>query len=38
VIDVAVLQIVLRVLTCWLERRERGAMAYLIEENHDRLP
>jgi hypothetical protein len=33
VIDVAVLQIVLRVLTGWLERREREATAYLIEEN-----
>ena len=33
VIDVAVLQIVLRVLTGWLERREREAIAYLIEEN-----
>ena len=36
VIDIALLQIVLRVLTGWLERREREAMAYLIEEN--RLP
>jgi hypothetical protein len=33
VIDIAVLQIVLRVLTGWLERREREATAYLIEEN-----
>jgi len=33
VIDVAVLQIVLRVLAGWLERREREAIAYLIEEN-----
>jgi transposase InsO family protein len=33
VIDVAVLQIVLRVLTGWLERREREAIAYLTEEN-----
>src|SRR5262249_1709210 len=32
VIDVAVLQIVLRVLTGWLERREREAIAYLTEE------
>jgi len=31
--DVAVLQIVLRVLTGWLERREREAIAYLTEEN-----
>ena len=33
VINVAVLQIVLRVLTGWLERREQDAIAYLIEEN-----
>jgi hypothetical protein len=33
VIDVAVLQMVLAVLTGWLERRERDAIAYLIEEN-----
>jgi len=33
VIDPAALQIVLGVLTGWLERREREAIAYLIEEN-----
>jgi len=33
VIDPAALQIVLAVLTGWLERREREAIAYLIEEN-----
>ena len=32
-IDPAALQIVLAVLTGWLERREREAIAYLIEEN-----
>ena len=32
-IDPAALQIVLGVLTGWLERREREAIAYLIEEN-----
>ena len=32
-IDPAALQMVLRVLTGWLERREREAIAYLIEEN-----
>ena len=32
-IDPAALQIVLRVLTGWLDRREREAVAYLIEEN-----
>jgi hypothetical protein len=34
VIDPSVLRIVLLVLTGWLERREREATAYLIEENH----
>ena len=33
VIDSAVLQMVLGVLTGWLDRREREAVAYLIEEN-----
>jgi hypothetical protein len=33
VIDPAALQMVLCVLTGWLERREREAVAYLIEEN-----
>jgi integrase-like protein/helix-turn-helix protein len=33
VIDPAALQIVLNVLTGWLDRREREAVAYLIEEN-----
>jgi hypothetical protein len=33
VIDLAALQMVLCVLTGWLERRERKAIAYLIEEN-----
>jgi hypothetical protein len=33
VIDLAVLQIVLRVRTGWLDYRERDAIAYLIEEN-----
>jgi putative transposase len=33
VIDPAALQIVLTVLTGWLDRRERYAVAYLIEEN-----
>jgi hypothetical protein len=33
VIDVAELQVVLAVLTGWLDRREREAIAYLIEEN-----
>ena len=32
-IDPAALQIVLGVLTGWLDRREREAVAYLIEEN-----
>ena len=32
-IDPSALQIVLLVLTGWLERREREAVAYLIEEN-----
>jgi hypothetical protein len=33
VIDPAALQMVLSVLTGWLDRREREAIAYLIEEN-----
>jgi hypothetical protein len=33
VIDLAALQMVLCVLTGWLDRREREAVAYLIEEN-----
>jgi hypothetical protein len=33
VIDVSALQLLLLVLTGWLERREREAIAYLIEEN-----
>jgi hypothetical protein len=33
VIDAAVLQMVLAVLTGWLDRQERQAVAYLIEEN-----
>jgi putative transposase len=33
VIDPAALQMVLCVLTGWLDRREREAIAYLIEEN-----
>jgi hypothetical protein len=33
VIDSAALQMVLSVLTGWLDRREREAVAYLIEEN-----
>jgi hypothetical protein len=33
VIDPAALQIVLGVLTGWLDRREREAVAYLVEEN-----
>ena len=33
VIDPAALQMVLGVLTGWLDRREREAVAYLIEEN-----
>jgi hypothetical protein len=33
VIDPAVLQLVLSVLTAWLDRRERDGVAYLIEEN-----
>ena len=32
-IDAAALQIVLTTLTGWLDRRERQAIAYLIEEN-----
>jgi hypothetical protein len=32
VIDLAALQMVVGVLTGWLERREREAVAYLIEE------
>jgi hypothetical protein len=33
VIDPTALQMVLYVLTGWLERQEREAIAYLIEEN-----
>jgi hypothetical protein len=33
VIDFVALQMVLRVLTGWLDRRERKTVAYLIEEN-----
>jgi hypothetical protein len=33
VIDPAALQMVLSVLTGWLDRREREAIAYLVEEN-----
>jgi hypothetical protein len=33
VIDPAALQMVLGVLTGWLDRREREAVAYLVEEN-----
>jgi hypothetical protein len=33
VIDLATLQLMLGVLTGWLDRREREAVAYLIEEN-----
>jgi len=33
VIDFVALQMVLGVLTGWLDRREREAVAYLIEEN-----
>jgi putative transposase len=33
VIDASALQMLLLVLTAWLERREREALAYLIEEN-----
>ena len=32
-IDPSALQLLLMVLTGWLERREREALAYLIEEN-----
>ena len=32
-IDVSVLQLLLLTVTGWLDRREREAMAYLIEEN-----
>ena len=32
-IDPAALQMVLGVLTGWLDRREREAVAYLVEEN-----
>ena len=35
-IDLSALQLLLMVLTGWLERREREVIAYLIEEN--RLP
>jgi len=33
VIDVAALQLVLRAISAWLDRQEREALAYLIEEN-----
>jgi hypothetical protein len=33
VIDVAVFQLLLLTITGWLDRREREALAYLIEEN-----
>jgi len=33
VINIAALQMVLGVLTGWLERREREAIDYLVEEN-----
>jgi len=33
VIDAVALQMVLGVLTGWLDRREREAIAYLVEEN-----
>jgi hypothetical protein len=33
VIDASALQLLLMVLTGWLDRREREALAYLIEEN-----
>ena len=33
VIDVSALQLLLMVVTGWLERREREAVAYLIAEN-----
>jgi hypothetical protein len=33
VIDASALQMLLMMLTDWLERREREALAYLIEEN-----
>jgi hypothetical protein len=33
VIDASAFQMLLMVLTGWLERREREALAYLIEEN-----
>jgi hypothetical protein len=36
VIDPSVLRVVLLVLTGWLERREREAIAYLVEENRCR--
>jgi len=36
VIDLSALQLLLMVLTDWLERREREAIAYLIEENRVR--
>lgn len=32
-VNIATLQMVLGVLTGWLERREREAIAYLVEEN-----
>jgi hypothetical protein len=33
VIDVSVLRLLLLTITSWLDRREREALAYLIEEN-----
>ena len=32
-IDILALQLLLRAVTGWLDRRERDALAYLIEEN-----
>jgi hypothetical protein len=34
VIDVSALQLLLGAVIAWLDRREREALAYLIEENH----
>jgi hypothetical protein len=33
VIDISALQLLLVAVTAWLDRREREALAYLIEEN-----
>jgi hypothetical protein len=33
VIDPSVLRVLLRILSGWLERQEREAIAYLVEEN-----